>query len=43
LSTVDIGSQISGQIAAVAVDYNEQVSKGQVLARIDPANFAKRD
>jgi HlyD family secretion protein len=39
LSTVDIGSQISGQIAEVAVDFNEQVSKGQVLARIDPANL----
>lgn len=42
LSTVDIGSQISGQIAEVRVDFNEQVSQGQVLARIDPANFEAR-
>lgn len=35
-STVTVGSQISGQVTEVLVDFNDRVSKGQVLARIDP-------
>jgi HlyD family secretion protein len=42
LSTVDIGSQVSGQILEVLVDFNERVSRDQVLARLDPANFEAR-
>lgn len=42
LSTVDVGTQVSGQIASVDVDFNDRVSKGQVIARIDPANFRTR-
>ena len=42
LSTVDVGSQVSGQISSVEVDFNDQVTKGQVIARIDPANLATR-
>ncbi|MDQ6633713.1 MAG: efflux RND transporter periplasmic adaptor subunit [Gemmatimonadota bacterium] len=34
--TVEIGTQVSGQIAAVYVDYNSHVTKGQLIARIDP-------
>ena len=34
--TVNVGSQISGQISAIYVDFNSQVKKGQLLARIDP-------
>lgn len=34
--TVNVGSQISGQISAVYVDFNSRVTKGQLLARIDP-------
>jgi len=42
LSTVDIGSQVSGQILEVLVDFNDRVERDQVLARIDPANFEAR-
>jgi HlyD family secretion protein len=42
LSTVDVGSQVSGQVLSVDVDYNDRVVKGQVIARIDPANFQTR-
>jgi HlyD family secretion protein len=34
--TVEVGTQVSGQIAAVYVDYNSHVTKGQLIARIDP-------
>ncbi len=32
---VDVGSELSGIIETVAVDYNDRVSVGQVLARLD--------
>ncbi len=34
--TVEVGSQISGRIQQLYVDFNSPVRKGQVLARIDP-------
>jgi HlyD family secretion protein len=34
--TVQVGTQVSGQIAEIHVDYNDRVRKGQLLARIDP-------
>jgi HlyD family secretion protein len=36
VTTVEVGTQASGQIAELYVDFNDQVSKGQLLARIDP-------
>jgi HlyD family secretion protein len=33
--TVQVGTQVSGQIAQMEVDFNQQVKKGQLLARID--------
>ncbi|KAF1685030.1 efflux transporter periplasmic adaptor subunit [Pseudoxanthomonas broegbernensis] len=39
ISTVTVGSQISGQVLQVLVDYNDQVTEGQVLARIDPKTY----
>src|SRR4051812_5740441 len=42
LITVDVGSQISGQIREVKVDYNDQVRKGQVMALIDPQTYESR-
>lgn len=42
LSTVEIGSQVSGQILSVEVDFNDRVERGQVIARLDPANFDAR-
>lgn len=37
--TVSIGSQVSGTIKTIYVDYNSEVKKGQLLAEIDPALF----
>lgn len=34
--TVSVGTQVSGQVAELLVDYNDVVKKGQLLARIDP-------
>jgi HlyD family secretion protein len=42
LVTVDIGSQLSGNIGAVNVDYSTEVKQGQVLARIEPSSFETR-
>jgi HlyD family secretion protein len=36
LNTVQVGSQLSGQVTQVLVDYNDHVRKGQVLAILDP-------
>lgn len=38
-STVVIGSQVSGQVTDVLVDFNDRVSRGQVIARIDPSTY----
>lgn len=38
LVTVEVGSQISGQVTQVLADYNDHVRKGQVLAILDPQN-----
>src|SRR2546422_6204968 len=37
--TVQVGSQVSGQIKELLVDFNSVVKKGQVVARIDPDIF----
>jgi len=37
--TVLVGSQVSGQIKALHADFNSQVKRGQVIARIDPDTF----
>ena len=42
LSTVVIGTQVSGTIERVEVDFNDKVTRGQVLARIDPATVQAR-
>jgi HlyD family secretion protein len=39
LVTVQVGSQVSGRIASIDVDFNSPVKKGQVIARIDPMLF----
>ena len=38
LSTVSIGTQASGRIAEIYVDYNSEVKEGQLLALIDQEN-----
>ncbi len=42
LDSVDVGAQISGRIAKVLVDFNDQVKAGQTLAEIDPAQLQSR-
>ena len=42
LSTVDIGSQVSGQVLSVEVDFNDGVRAGQAIAHIDPAPMSSR-
>lgn len=42
LITVEVGSQVSGQIAQILVDFNSQVEKDQLLAIIDPQSFESR-
>lgn len=37
--TVQVGSQISGQIIALEADFNSAVTKDQVIARLDPASY----
>ncbi len=37
--TVQVGSQVSGSIAKLNVDFNSRVRKGDVIALIDPALF----
>jgi HlyD family secretion protein len=36
VTTVSVGTQVSGQVSDLLVDYNDHVKKGQLLARIDP-------
>jgi len=35
-TTVEVGTQVSGQLAEIYVDFNDHVEKGQLIARIDP-------
>ena len=42
LITVDVGSQISGQVTKILVDFNDEVHAGQVLAVIDPQTYQSR-
>jgi HlyD family secretion protein len=37
--TVQVGSQVSGRIAALHADFNSPVKKGQLIAKIDPQLF----
>ena len=37
--TVQVGSQISGQVKELMADFNSKVTKGQLIARIDPEIF----
>lgn len=37
VSTVNVGSQVSGTISEIFVDYNSQVKKGDILLKIDPS------
>jgi HlyD family secretion protein len=40
--TVQVGSQVSGTIQKLFVDFNSPVTEGQVIAQIDPASLETR-
>ena len=42
VSQVSVGTQVSGQIRDVLVDFNSEVKAGQLLAQIDPETFEYR-
>jgi HlyD family secretion protein len=42
VTTVQVGSQVSGIIAALHADFNSQVKKGQLLAELDPTPFQQQ-
>lgn len=42
LETVQVGSQLSGQVVEVRVDFNDRVQRGQVLAVLDPQTYQSR-
>jgi len=39
VTTVQVGSQVSGTVSRLYVDFNSRVRRGQVIAQIDPALF----
>ena len=38
---VEVGSQISGTITEIKVDYNSRVKAGEIVAQIDPATYER--
>jgi HlyD family secretion protein len=40
--TVQVGSQISGLVKEMLVDFNSEVREGQLIARLDPATYEAR-
>lgn len=42
VTTVQVGSQVSGQILEILADFNTPVKKDQVIARLDPQSFELR-
>ena len=42
LVTVEVGSQLSGQISELTADFNDLVEAGQVIARLDPQTYETR-
>jgi HlyD family secretion protein len=42
VTSVQVGTQVSGQVKELYVDFNTPVKKGQLIARIDPETFEYR-
>jgi HlyD family secretion protein len=42
LTTVEVGSQVSGQITELNADFNSEVKAGDIIALIDPQTFESR-
>ncbi len=39
INTIEVGTQVSGTVAKIYVDYNSTVKKGDLLAELDPSLF----
>ncbi len=39
VTTVQVGSQVSGTIQSLGADFNSHVTKGQIIAKMDPSLF----
>lgn len=39
VTTVEVGTQVSGTIKSLSADFNTQVKKGQIVAQLDPSLF----
>ncbi len=39
INTIEVGTQVSGTVSKIYVDYNSNVKKGQLLAELDPSLF----
>src|SRR5690606_2604543 len=42
VKSVSVGSQVSGQIKELLVDYNSRVRQGDIVARINPQTYESR-
>src|SRR2546429_8603485 len=42
VTTVQVGTQVSGTVQQLNADFNSLVHKGQVIARLDPSLFQTR-
>ncbi len=42
VTSIEIGSQVSGLVTEVLVDFNSPVKAGQLIARIDPATYQQQ-
>jgi HlyD family secretion protein len=42
LNTIKVGTEVSGQVTKVYVDFNSPVTAGQILAEIDPTRVRAR-
>src|SRR5947209_20260389 len=40
VQSVSIGTFVSGPIESITVDFNDEVKKGQLMAKIDPRSYA---
>ena len=42
VTIVDVGSQVSGEIEKINVDFNSQVKEGQIIAQLEQSQFQSR-
>jgi len=42
IATINVGSQVSGNIAMLHVDFNDRVTAGQLIAEIEPSTYEAR-